>query len=134
MLTASPTRKPLPEAGIHIQAHESLAGVDSAADLERAAVRTRHAVERLDEAQAGAHGSLGVVFVHSRHAEHADHGVADELLDGAAVSLDHTARSSVVLPQDGVDVLRIGALAHRGEGDEIAEEGGDDLALLGGSP
>ena len=33
-------------------------------------------------------------------------------------------------PQEGVDVLGVGGLAHGGEGDEVAEEGGDGLALL----
>ena len=55
------------------------------------AVGTGHALEGLDDAQAGAHGALGVVLVHGGHAEDADHGVADELLDGAAVGLDHLA-------------------------------------------
>ena len=36
-----------------------------------------------------------------------------------------------VLAEQGVDVLGVGGLAHGGEGDEVAEEGGDGLALLG---
>ena len=45
----------------------------------------------LDEAQAGAHRALRVVLVDVRHAEDGDHGVADELLDRAAVALDDAA-------------------------------------------
>ena len=95
--------------------------------------RAGHALERLDDAQPGAHGALGVVLVHGGHAEDADHGVADELLDGAAVGLDHLAGGGVIPPQDGVDVLGVGGLAHGREGDEVAEEGGDGLALVGAS-
>ena len=86
---------------------------------------------RLHDAQPGAHRPLGVVLVRGRHPEDPDHGVADELLDGAAVGLDHLAGGRVVGAQDGVDVLGVGGLAHRREGDEVAEERGDDLALLG---
>ena len=46
------------------------------------------------------------------------------------VSISLRARG-VVAAQQGVDVLGVGGLAHGGEGDEVAEEGGDDLALLG---
>ena len=100
--------------------------------LEGDPVRPGHALERLEEAQAGAHGALGVVLVHGGHAEDADHGVADELLDRAAVGLDHLrARGVKYSAQEGVDVLRVGGLAHRREADEVAEEGGDDPALLG---
>ena len=76
---------------------------------ERRAVRAHHALERLEDTQAGTHGAFGVVLVHGGHAEDADDGVADELLDGAAVGLDHPAGGGVVAPQDGVDVFGIGA-------------------------
>ncbi len=99
MFTASPVRKPSPEPGVDVEAHQGLAGVDADAGLERRAVRPRHALEGLDDAQAGAHGALGVVLVHGGHAEDADHGVADELLDGAAVRLDHLAGGGVVVAQ-----------------------------------
>ena len=131
VLTASPVRKPAPEAGVDVEAYEGLAGVDADAHLRGAAVGAGHALERRDDAQAGADGAFGVVLVHGGHAEDADHGIADELLDGAAVGLDHLARGGVVPTQDGVDVLRVGGLAHGSEGDEVAEEGGDGLALLG---
>ena len=88
--------------GVDIEAHEGLAGVDADARLERRAVGAGHALERLEDAQAGAHGPLGVVLVHGRHAEDADHGVADELLHGAAVGLDHLGGAGEVLAeQDG---------------------------------
>ena len=76
---------------VDVEAHQGLAGVDADAGLERRAVGASHALQSLEKAQAGAHGALGVVLVHGGHAEDADHGVADELLDGAAVGLDHLA-------------------------------------------
>ena len=101
------------------------------ADLERRAVGTGHALERLHDAQPGAHGALGVVLVGGGHAEDANDGVADELLDGAAVGLDRFGGAGEVLAEQAVHVLGVGGFAHGGEGDEVAEQGGDDLALFG---
>ena len=44
------------------------------------------------------------------HAEDGDHGVADELLDGAAVGLDDAPGRGVVAAQEGVDELGVVAL------------------------
>ena len=82
---------------------------------------------------ASADGPFRVVLVYGGNAKDADYGVADELLDGAAVRLDHLGGAGEVLAQNAVDVLRVGGLAHGGEGDQVAEEGGDDLALFAGS-
>jgi hypothetical protein len=68
--------------------------------------------------------------VSDRDAEDADDGVADELLDGAAVRLHDLAGGGVIDAQDGVDIFGIGSLAHRREGDEVAEESRDDLAFF----
>ena len=132
MLTASPVRKPRPEAGSTSRRTRASPVLTPQRAWSGRAVGTGHALERLEDAQAGADGALGVVLVHGGHAEDADHGVADELLDGAAVGLDHLAwRRREYSPSTRVDVLGVGGLAHRREGDEVAEEGGDDLALLG---
>ena len=64
------------------------------------------------EAQGGAHGALGVVLVGGGNAEDGHHGVADELLDGAAVASIDLAGAGVVLAEQGVDVLGVGGLAH----------------------
>ena len=98
--------------GVDVETHESLAGVDADAGLQRAAVGTGSALQGIEDAQAGAHRPFGVVLVHDRHAEDADHGVADELLDGAAVGLDDIGAASVVSAQEGVDVLGVRRLAH----------------------
>ncbi len=51
-------------------------------------------LDRVEDLQRGADGALGVVLVRRRDAERGHHGVARELLDGAAVGLD-TARDAV---------------------------------------
>ena len=68
--------------------------------------------------------------MYGRHAEDGDHGVADELLDRAAVRLDRRASDGVVAVQEGVDELGVVAFRERRETDEVAEEGGDDAPLL----
>ena len=73
---------------IDVEAHQGLAGVDADAHLEPPVADARQRVDLVDQTQAGAHGALGVVFMQRRHAEDGDHGVADVLLDGAAVGLD----------------------------------------------
>ena len=75
--------------------------------------------------------SLWIVAMSARDAEHADDRVADELLDDPTVELDLRASHGEVPSEHSVDVFRIGALARRREADEIAEQGRDDLALLG---
>ena len=117
--------------GVDVGAHERLAGVDPDADLDGSAADARQGVELVDDAQAGAHGALGVVLVHGRHAEDGDHGVADELLDRAAVGLDRRAGGGVEALQEGVDDLGVVALGERREADEVADEGGDDATFLG---
>ena len=44
--------------------------------------------QRVAHLDGCAHGAQSIVLVHRRHAEDGHHGVADELLDGAAVPLD----------------------------------------------
>ena len=44
--------------------------------------------DRVDEVEGGADGALGVVLGRDRGAPDGHHGVADELLDRAAVALD----------------------------------------------
>ena len=87
-------------------------------------------VERLENRQPGPNGALGVVLVRNESAEDGHDRVPDELLDDAAIGLYPVAKKVVVGPQPGADVLGIRALRSRREPDEVAEEHGDDLALL----
>ena len=50
--------------------------------------------DRIDELETGADAPLGVVLVGDRGAPDRHHGVADELLDRAAVALDDVARDA----------------------------------------
>ena len=63
-------------------------------------------------------------------AEDGDHGIADVLLDDAAVGLDDPARRGIVASQHGVDELGIVALGDGGEADKVAEERRDHAALF----
>ena len=96
----------LARAGVDVEAHQGLAGVDADAHLDGLAGDARQGVDLVDQAQAGAHGALGVVLVQRGHAEDGDHGVADVLLDGAAVGLDDAPGRRVVAAQVGVDRAR----------------------------
>ncbi len=124
----------LAAGGVDVEAHQGLAGVDPDAHLDGLAADARQGVDLVDEPQAGAHGAFGVVLVQGGHAEDRDHGVANVLLDGAAVGLDDAAGGSVVATQEGVDELGVVALAEGREADEVAEEGGDGAAFLGAPP
>jgi hypothetical protein len=68
--------------------------------------------------------------VRHRCAEERDDGIADELLDRAAVALELVPEAGVIRREQCPDVLGIELLGARGEPDEIGEENGEDLALL----
>ena len=93
---------------VHVVGHQQLPGHDAGPGLEGRTVGPAQLVEALEQPERRAHGALRVVLVDDRDAEHADHGVPDELLHRAAVALDHLARQGAEGPQAGVDVLRIG--------------------------
>ena len=92
--------------------HRRLAGDD--ADTHRQLRRTDLAAERadhLDELESGPHRPLGVVLARDGCAPDGHHCVADELLDGAAVAVDHAAGGLEVAREQlayllGVAVLR----------------------------
>ena len=80
-----------------------------------------------------ADGPLGVVLLRDRCAPHRHDGVADELLDRAAVALDHGARRVEVAREELAHVLGVPALRECGrEADEVGEEDGDEPALGSG--
>ena len=58
---------------------------DPHVELERIVDVQRH--DRVADVERGANGAFGVVLVRDRHAEDGDDGVADVLLDRAAVAL-----------------------------------------------
>ncbi len=86
--------------------------------------------ERVADRERRAHRTLRVVLVRDRSTEHGHDRVADELLHGAAEALELGADARVVGLEQPPHVLRVHPLRAGGEADEVAEEAGDDLALL----
>ncbi len=71
-----------------------------------------------DQVKCGPHRPFGVVFERDRRAPDGDHGVADELLEGAAVASDDPAGGVEVAGQQlthvlGVALLREGCEPHQ---------------------
>ena len=64
-----------------------------------------------------------------RRAPDRHHGIADELLDRAAVALDHGAGDIEVAAQELAGVLRVTALGRCGEPDEVDEQHRHDPSL-----
>ena len=125
--------EPFSLLGAGTQGDDGLAGVDADPHLEgERSVLVVQVLDRLEDAECGANGALGVVLVRDRRAEDGHHRVADELLDGAAVALDLLPQASVVGTDPRADVLRVGRIRGRREADEVAEQHRDDLALLVG--
>ena len=77
-----------------------------------------------------AHGSLGVVLVGCRRAEHRHDGVADVLLDRPAEALEDRAQRLVVGGERPAHLLDVEQLAPAREADEVGEEHQHHLALL----
>ena len=107
------------------EGHGRLAGQDAGPGLDRRA----EAAHGVDQVEAGPDGSLGVVLAGGRRAPDGHHGVADELLDGAAVAADDLRGELEVAGQGVADVLRVTLLGERGEPDEVGEEDRDEAAL-----
>ena len=107
-----------------------LPGIDPDAHSQiKARVPRIQLVDRLQDPQAGAHRTLGVVLARDRRPEHGHYRVADELLHRPAVPLELEPHPLVIRPQPRSHILRISRLRRRRETDEVAEENGHDLPL-----
>jgi len=80
--------------------------------------------------QAGPHGALGVVVVHARDTEHDHDRIADELLDGAAVTLGDRAHPIEIPSHRRPHELWIVLGAERGRPDGIGEQYRNELAFF----
>ena len=78
----------------------------------------------------GPHRAQGVVLVGDRDAEHGHDGVADELLDRAAVPLEDRPHLVVVAAHRRPQRLGVGDVAERGRAGQVAEDDGHGLAQL----
>ena len=107
--------------------HRGLSREDSGTESQlQARRRVRQTGHGNDQVEGCPHGSLRVVLVRDRGAPDGHHGVADELLDGPAVSLDDLARAGEVAGQEFAHGFRIAIFRKGGEADEIREQDGDE--------
>ena len=107
-----------------------LAGEHRSPRFEAAAIGARiEAAYRLDEVERRPDGTLGVVLLGDRRAPDGHHGVADELLDGAAVALHDVARGVEVAGQEFAHRLGVTIRGERRESHEVREEDGDNAAF-----
>ncbi len=123
-----PGRQPLLGAG------DDLPGVDPGAQAERDAVVALELLVQPGERGADSGGraqrAQRVVLVRDRDAEHRHHRVPDELLHRAAVALDLGPDRLEVAGEHVAQALGVEPLPERRRAGHVAEEDGDDLALL----
>jgi hypothetical protein len=89
--------------------------------------------ETLTHVPRRADSAKSVVLVHHRDTEDGHDGVADELLDGAAVALDGLPHGAEVVGHDAPRRLGVEAFAHCGGAGDIAEDNRHRLPNLSGS-
>ena len=119
VLTRSPATMPSP-LGAEVTAASPVRRLRGRAARER---RPRpRAPHRGDQVERRADRALGVVLVRDGRSPDGHDGVADELLDRAAVALDQPAAGVEVAREQLAGVLRVAALRGGGEADEVGEE------------
>lgn len=115
-------------------ASDDLTGVQANAKRHCGAKATLHlpAEESETVAHLGrrAHRAECIVLMRERQAEHCHDGVADELFDGAAVTLDGLAGRAEVLPHDAADRFGIQLLGECSGAGDVGEEHGHRLPDL----
>ena len=87
-------------------------------------------LETLLHIRRGANGSQRVVLADPRNPEHRHHGVAEELVDRAAVPLDRLAHLVEVRGDELTERLRVDGLTKRGRPLQVAEHDRHRLAHL----
>ena len=116
-------------------ARDHLAAVDADASLEADAPDLVEVLierrERVAHLGCGSNGTQRIVLVHDRYAEDRHHGVADELLHDAAVTLDHRAHRVEIAAHETTVRLGVELLAQSRRVDEVGEENRDVLPDLG---
>ena len=122
VLTRSPATMPWSRRA---ERHRRLAGEHAAAGLDPGAERP-HGVDQLE---GRADRALGVVLVRGRGAPDGHHGVADELLDRAAVAADDVGRELEVRDRSSRTASGSRPSDERREADEVREQDRDQAAL-----
>ncbi len=131
VLTASPVTSVVPVSGSPATTSPVLTPVrkrigDPALGLELGVERR----QRVADLPGGPHGAQGIVLVDHRDPEHRHHGVADELLDGPAVALDHAAHHGEVAGHQGPERFGVQLLAQGRRPGHVGEQDRDQLADL----
>jgi hypothetical protein len=114
-----------------VEGRDRLAAIDADARLQ---LERLLGVERSDGVANGESRpdrALGVVVMHAGHAEDRHDGIADVLLDRAAMKFDDLAGAVEVTAQDRPDNFRIVAGAKRSRADDVGEQDADELAFFG---
>ena len=121
-------------AGLRRRHGEHLAGVHADADLQRDVVRPAElgveVLEATEHPQRGPEGAGGVVLVRGRHPERGHDGIADELLDGAALGFDLLAHRRRVGLHHLLEPLRVQPFAEGRRSGDVGEDHRDELAFL----
>jgi hypothetical protein len=114
--------------------HRSGTGQDPGPSLdERPSVATEPA-DHVHEIERRSDRALGVVLVRDGGTPDGHDGIADELLDRAAVATDDLAAQVEVAGQQLPDRLGIAVLRKAGEPDQVGEQYGDAPPLAGARP
>ena len=133
MLTMSPAVKKPPAAASPVTASPVLTPIRTASSTPRS--RSQLVAEHGDLSRIvgrRAHRAQRIVLVGDRDAEDRHHGVADVVLDRAAVALDDIAHADEPALHRPAQRLGIHALSERRRSDDVGEDDGDDLAALAG--
>jgi hypothetical protein len=85
--------------------------------------------DRGNELERCPNAALGIVLLRDGRAPQRHHRVADELLDPAAVPLDHIPSRVEVAREELANLLGVAVLGERREADQVGEEHRDDPAL-----
>ena len=116
---------------------DHLARVDAGACLDANAVLLREPVveplESLSHLQRRPDGPKRIVLVQHRYPEDGDDRVADELLDGAAVTLERCLHRVEVPPHDASERLLVESLPERSGVGDIGEDDRDNPSSVGGA-
>jgi len=98
-------------------------------------VRRGEAIVHLDEPapdrECRSQRSRGIVLVRRRHSEHGHHGVADVLLDGAALRLDLLTDGGEPLAHHLAELLHVESVGKLRRLRHVGEEHGHDLPFHG---
>jgi hypothetical protein len=116
-------------AGADQIADDHHAGGDPDPRRQRRSVRRLGLFDGLDDREARAHRTLGIVFAGARPAEIAQHAVAHELGDEPLEPADHAGDGVLIAGDDVAHVLGINARRHLGRADKIDEHDGEVAAF-----